>query len=51
LHGVATPVNEILQDVVNDMASTGAAAGSIEPDRLLERVLAGHERRIATRST
>ncbi|HEV3225814.1 MAG TPA: 2-dehydropantoate 2-reductase N-terminal domain-containing protein [Acidimicrobiales bacterium] len=37
-HGVATPVNELLQRVARELARTGAAPGSMTPDDLLARL-------------
>ncbi len=38
LHGVPTPVNEMLQREANHAARVGAAAGSLQPQQLLEKV-------------
>jgi 2-dehydropantoate 2-reductase len=36
LHGVPTPVNQLLQRLANQLAATGAKPGSVSPDRLEE---------------
>jgi 2-dehydropantoate 2-reductase len=36
LHGVPTPVNQLLQRLANQLAATGAQPGSVPPDRLEE---------------
>ena len=36
LHGVPTPVNQLLQRLANQLAATGAPPGSVSPDRLEE---------------
>lgn len=41
LHGVPTPVNELLQRVANDLAHRGAEPGSMAPDELLAQLPAG----------
>jgi 2-dehydropantoate 2-reductase len=38
LHGIATPVNALLQRVANELARTGAAPGSMTEDELLARL-------------
>ena len=38
LHGVPTPVNELLQQVGNEMARAGASPGSLTEDELLQRL-------------
>lgn len=38
LHGVATPVNALLQEVANDLARRGAAPGSLTEDDLRARL-------------
>lgn len=38
LHGVATPVNELLQRTLTAMASRGAAPGSLAPEDLLAKL-------------
>lgn len=38
LHGVATPVNELLQRVARELATSGADPGSMHPDRLREQL-------------
>lgn len=38
LHGVPTPVNEVLQRVANDLARRGAPPGSLQEDDLLARL-------------
>ena len=37
-HGVATPVNELLQRVAYELAASGAAPGSIDADEVLARL-------------
>jgi 2-dehydropantoate 2-reductase len=40
LHGVPTPVNEMLRQVANEMAAAHAMPGSLAPDELLTRLAA-----------
>jgi 2-dehydropantoate 2-reductase len=38
LHGVVTPVNELLQVVANELAASGAPPGSMSEDELRARL-------------
>jgi 2-dehydropantoate 2-reductase len=40
LHGVATPVNAALQGLARELATSGAAPGSVDAEALSARVLA-----------
>jgi hypothetical protein len=38
-HGVATPVNALLQSVMRDLADRGVAPGGLDPADLLARLV------------
>jgi 2-dehydropantoate 2-reductase len=40
VHGVPTPVNELLQQLARELATSGAAPGSVDPDDLAARAFA-----------